>query len=91
MIVTWQWVTVGCELGKDFHILVLFILLCLLYVIIHFCVLGRRVVGGERLRERDGHIQDSEEVRALGIQTKMTYLSPSICYAGCDIYATPHK
>ncbi|XP_070553377.1 neuralized-like protein 4 [Ptychodera flava] len=50
-----------------------------------FLIPGDIRIGGETLRECDGHFTD--EYKPKGFDTKHIFLSPSIRYAGCDTYA----
>jgi len=43
--------------------------------------IGDQVVGGNAIGERSGHIPN----------TKLIFVSPSIRYAGLDMYATPAR
>jgi len=46
-------------------------------------------MGGKVIAERPGHFND--ERKPPGFNTKLIYLSPSIRYAGHDVYATPDR
>ncbi|XP_002740437.1 neuralized-like protein 4 [Saccoglossus kowalevskii] len=46
---------------------------------------GDIILGGKELREEDGHFTD--DFKPEGFDTKQLFLSPSIRYSGCDVYA----
>ncbi|XP_035698644.1 neuralized-like protein 4 [Branchiostoma floridae] len=48
---------------------------------------GDYAVGGRKLSEKEGHFTD--ERKPEGFDTKQIFLSPSIKYSGCDVYAKP--
>ncbi|XP_077984752.1 neuralized-like protein 4 [Glandiceps talaboti] len=48
---------------------------------------GDETMGGEVLGERPGHYTDNDKPE--GFDTKHIFLSPSIRYAGCNVYAYP--
>ena len=49
--------------------------------IVSSCHIGDHVVGGKVIGERPGHIPN----------TRLIFVSPSIRYAGRDMYATPDR
>ncbi|KAI0226307.1 hypothetical protein LSAT2_023080 [Lamellibrachia satsuma] len=53
----------------------------------HLLVPGDVALGGKKIGERPGHFSD--ERKPARFNTKKVFLSPSILYAGCDVYATP--
>ncbi|XP_077984436.1 uncharacterized protein LOC144439061 [Glandiceps talaboti] len=48
---------------------------------------GDTRMGGKRLGEREGHF--TEDSKPVNFDTRQIFLSPSIRYSGCDVYAYP--
>ena len=46
-------------------------------------------MGGKVISERPGHFND--ERKPQDFNTKLIFVSPSILYAGRDVYATPDR
>ncbi|XP_066265551.1 uncharacterized protein [Branchiostoma lanceolatum] len=50
---------------------------------------GDTVLGGHRLGEKPGHI--TPDSKPEGFDTRQVFVSPSIKYAGCEVYASPQR
>ena len=50
-----------------------------------YVVSGDVALGGKRLSEEDGHYNDAR--KPAGFDTKQIFVSPSMRYSGCNVYA----
>ena len=55
----------------------------------HYFLTGDRTIHGFNIREQDGHYND--DWKPKDFNTKLIYLSPSMKYAGCDVYAKKER